>query len=251
MSVETYEAVFWTAMVTFLIAGVIKGTIGIGLPTTAIGILSQFTDVRLAITLAVLPIVAGNGWQMIRAGNMFGTAKRYAIFAVFLIVVLFVTAVTVTNVPTQTLIIMLGIVIVLFSLISLSFSPPRLPDRWDKPAQAVAGSAAGILGGMTAIWAPPVMIYFLARRLEKDEFIRATALLLLAGSLPLLAGYLVNGQLVGETGKLSAILIIPTLVGFTFGEYLRSKLNAERFRTAVLVMFLLMGLNLLRRAFFG
>ena len=250
MSGETYEAIFWAAMATFLVAGIIKGTIGIGLPTTAIGILSQFTDVRLAITLAVLPIVAGNAWQMFRSGNIFSTARRYATFAVALIIVLFVTAVTVTNVPTQALVVMLGTVIVLFSLVSLSFTPPRLPDSWDRPAQAVSGVAAGILGGLTAIWAPPVLIYFLSRRIEKDEFIRATALLLLAGSLPLLAGYLVNGQLLGETGKLSALLIIPTLVGFTFGEYLRSKLNADRFRAAVLVMFLLMGLNLLRRAFF-
>lgn len=250
MSPETYEAVFWAAMATFLIAGVIKGTIGIGLPTAAIGMLSQFTDVRLAITLAVLPIVAGNAWQMIRAGNFIGTAKRYSTFAIIMMVVLFVTAVTVTTIPTQALVIMLGTVIVLFSAISLSFSPPRLPDRWDKPAQAIAGAAAGALGGLTAIWAPPVMIYFLSRHIEKDDFIRATALLLLAGSLPLLAGYLINGQLTGDTGKLSALLVIPTLIGFTLGEYLRSKLNAERFRTAVLVMFLLMGLNLLRRAFF-
>lgn len=250
MSMESYDSIFWVAMFTFLVAGTIKGTIGIGLPTAAIGILSQFTDVRVAITLAVLPIVAGNGWQLIRAGNIFGAAKRYFVFAISLIIVLFITAVTVTNVPTQTLVILLGSAIVVFALISLSYTPPRLPDNWDKPAQAVAGTVAGILGGLTAMWAPPVLIYFLSRRIEKEEFVRATALLLLAGSLPLLAGYLVNGQLAGETGKLSALLIIPTLIGFTLGEVLRSKLQADRFRTAVLVMFLLMGLNLLRRAFF-
>lgn len=44
------------ALLAFLLAGTIKGIVGIGLPTTSIGILSQVTDPRLAITLAVFPI---------------------------------------------------------------------------------------------------------------------------------------------------------------------------------------------------
>ena len=45
-------------------------------------------------------------------------------------------------------------------------------------------------------------------------------------------------------------MVVPTLIGFALGERLRRHLDASRFRLAVLVMFLVMGLNLLREAFF-
>ena len=95
-----------------------------------------------------------------------------------------------------------------------------------------------------------MVIYFLARRLDKDEFIRASGLLFLCGSIPLLAGYVNNGMITSDTALMSALMVVPTLVGFAIGEQLRRRLDASRFRTAVLVMFLIMGLNLLREAFF-
>jgi len=238
------------ALATFLLAGTIKGVVGIGLPTTAIGVLSQFTDPRLAITLAIFPIVAGNSWQIIRSGNFLSTLKRYGLLGATLATVLLATTFLAPNISTNALILFLGVMIVLFAITSLAFKPPFLPQKHDRTGQIVSGALAGISGGLTAIWAPPLIIYFLARRIDKDEFVRASGVLLLCGSVPLLVGYLNNGLIDGPIAKLSAILIIPTLIGFSLGEVIRRHLDASRFRTAVLVMFLFMGLNLLRRAFF-
>lgn len=251
MEVWPPDAIVIGALLTFLLAGTIKGTVGIGLPTTSIGIMSQFADPRLSITVAVLPIVAGNAWQLFRSGDALGTLKRYGLFAAFILIVLFITAILAAEVPTGAIVIMLGLVIVAFSLINLVFQPPALPARFDRIGQVAGGISAGILGGLTAIWAPPVAIYLLARRVDRDEFVRATGALFFIGSLPLFAGYVLNGQLSGSTAQLSAALIVPTLAGFTLGELVRKRLDASRFRTAVLVMFLLMGLNLLRRAVFS
>ena len=238
------------ALLVFLLAGTIKGVVGIGMPTTSIGVMSQFTDPRLAITLAVFPIVVANGWQMYRAGNILGTVRRYWIFGAVLGVVLLATSLLATSISTTILVTLLGIMIVLFSITSLALKPPILPEKYDRIGQVVAGTLAGISGGLTAIWGPPMIIYFLSRRLDKDEFVRASSVLLLAGSIPLLIGYINNGLLDGPTATLSAILVIPTLLGFTLGELVRRRLGSEKFRTLVLILFLLMGLNLLRRALF-
>lgn len=238
------------ALAVFLLAGTIKGTVGIGLPITAVGILSQFTDPRLAVTLAVLPIVASNIWQVIRSGDVFAAARRYWLFAVTLAIALFATTFFATSVTANMLVLILGLVIVLFATTSLAFTPPYLPEKYDRAGQLAGGVFAGISGGLTAIWAPPMVIYFLSRRLEKDEFVRASGILFLCGSIPLLVGYIQNGLITGEVAKFSAIMIVPTLLGFSIGELIRRRLDAKRFRTAVLVMFLIMGLNLLRRAIF-
>ena len=234
----------------FLLAGTIKGVVGIGLPIAAVGLLSQFIEPRMAILMAIFPIVVGNIWQVYRSGNVLPTLKRFGVFAVTLAITLFVTTLFVHGISTEILVFALGVMIVLFAVTNLAFTPPALPARHDRAGQIVAGIASGISGGLTAIWGPPMVIYFLARRLDKDEFIRASGLLFLCGSIPLLAGYVNNGMITSDTALLSALMVVPTLVGFAIGEQLRRRLDASRFRTAVLVMFLIMGLNLLREAFF-
>ena len=74
--------------------------------------------------------------------------------------------------------------------------------------------------------------------------------LFFVGSLPLCIGFWQNGMLTGPIALVSAGMIIPTLVGFSLGEVIRRNLHPERFKTLVLVFFLLIGLNLVRKAIF-
>lgn len=238
------------AFAVFLIAGTIKGTVGIGLPTAAVGMLSQFADPRLAIGLVVFPLLTTNLWQVLRAGRFIETVKKYRAFAVSLVVVLGATTFALPYVSTNGLVTVLGVVVVLFATTSLISHPRELPEKFDRVCQLTGGVAAGIIGGLTAIWGPPMVIYLLARRTEKDEFVRALGTLLLLGGIPLVFGFFANGMLDPHLGALSALMVVPSLLGFAVGEQLRKLLEADRFRTAVLVMFLIMGLNLLRRAFF-
>lgn len=241
----------WLPLFTvFVLAGLIKGAVGIGLPTASVGMMSQFVEPRLAISLVVFPLLFTNLWQTIRAGSFIETTHKYRPFLITLIVVLGLTTLALPYVPTHGLMLALGTIIILFAVSSLISAPPYLPEKFDSLGQYVAGVIAGIIGGLTSMWGPPIVIYLLARRTEKDGFIRALGTILFIGSLPLAMGFWFNGMLTKETGITSAILIIPALIGFSFGEILRRKLNAERFTTAVLVMFLIMGLNLLRRAIF-
>ena len=239
------------AVIAFLIAGTIKGAVGIGLPTAAIGILSQFTDPRTAITLVVFPILATNTWQMLTSGKTLATVKKYKFLLISLVGVLGATTFALPYVPTDILVLALGLVVVLFALTSLISIPPFLPDRFDRFGQAASGIAAGLIGGLTSIWGPPMVIYLLARRTEKDEFVRALGVLLFLGGVPLALGFWANGLLTGPTALASASMIIPSLIGFTLGGQLRKRLDADKFRTAVLLVFLLMGLNLLRRSIFS
>lgn len=238
------------AIVAFTLAGVIKGTAGIGLPTAAIGILGQIVDPRLAIALTVLPVIAANVWQTISAGAVIETARKFWLFATTLVIFLLIMSQFVTALPTNILSLFIGVMIVTFSTINLIGVIPKLPERFDFIAQGISGVASGISGGLTGLWGPTMLIYFLARRTEKEEFVRAMGALLFIGGLPLAFGYWKAGLLNATTAPISALLIVPTLVGFGIGAQIRRRLDADRFRTLVLIMFLLMGLNMLRRALF-
>ena len=245
---ETY---YWLALGVFLVAGTIKGAIGIGLPTTVISTLSQFEDPRIAITLGVLPMVTSNLWQFYSEGRMVETIRRYWPFAATMAVSLFLASLFVVGVPAAAMMMVTGGAIALFAATSLIKSPPKLNPAYDTQVQVGGGLTAGVLGGFTGLWSPPLVIYLLSRRLERDDYVRTFGFLLLVGALPLLGGYVSNGLMTDEMFLLSLLMCAPTFAGFWLGAKIRRRMDTTRYQKAVLVFFLLMGLNLVRKAWLG
>jgi len=246
--VSILELVFSLSAV-FLLSGAIKGAVGIGLPTAAVGILTLFLAPRTAIAYMLLPMITANLWQVYRQGDAWLTVKRYMPFWLVLILVLTVTVTLSQGLSDKWLMAVLGMVIVAFVLMSLLNLTLRVSDAANKTAQQVAGGLGGLLGGLVGLWSPPMVAYLHGRGVSKEEFVRASGVLLLIGSIPLTFGYIFNGYLNLNTGGVSALLIIPTFMGFALGEHLRRYLSEARFRQLLLALFLLMGLNLIRRAF--
>lgn len=235
----------------FLVAGTAKGTLGIGLPTIAISLMSQVLDPRLAVTLTIGPLILTNIQQMLRGGHISRTLRRYAPYSLALAITITLSAMFAQNLSAQALLLIMGVGIIVFALAQLLITPPPLPTHLDTPTQLTAGAVSGLVGGVTAIWGPPLMIYLMASRVDKEEFVRALGTLLTIGGIPLALVYAWQGQFWGERAWISFGLAIPAVIGFMIGERFRAKLNPARFQTAVLVMFLLLGANILRRAIVG
>jgi uncharacterized membrane protein YfcA len=234
----------------FIFAGIVKGTVGIGMPTVSVGLMSQFVPPHMAIAIVVFPLLFSNIWQIIRSKVSLKTVQDYWLLIALLVVSLWVTTFFTVQMPAEFLLGVIGTAIVIFATSSLAKSPPKLPNGSNPVAQAVTGISAGILGGLTSIWSPPIVTFLIAKRVENDEFVRAAGLFVFVGAIPLTIGYWQTGLLNGNTAPLSAMMILPTLIGFSLGEIIRRRLQPERFRTVLLWMFLLMGINLLRRAIF-
>ncbi|MFT6913053.1 MAG: putative membrane protein YfcA [Paracoccaceae bacterium] len=236
------------ACTAFVFAGGVKGLTGLGLPTTAIGLLTLFIEPRVAIAVVLFPMVFTNAWQVWRMGDIAGALRRYIWFAGVLMIGVGVTTMLAAQASDRLIFAVTGMVIILFVAVNFLLSPPKLPDRYDRTAQIVMGTIAGIMGGLTAVWGPPMAIYLSARQVEKDEFVRVTGLLIFLGSLPLVAGYVVAGFLTLPLAVMSGALILPTLAGFALGERIRGNLPQAKFRKVLLYVFLVLGLNLIRRA---
>ncbi len=63
--------------------------------------------------------------------------------------------------------------------------------------------------------------------------------------------HLQSGVLSGVGLNLSIVLVIPALAGAAIGVAIQDRLDQGRFRTLVLVVLVLAGLNLVRRAILG
>lgn len=111
--------------------------------------------------------------------------------------------------------------------------------------QMGVGIAAGVCGGLSAIWAPPIVMYLIARNVSRDRFVSACGFLFMIGSFPLAAGLIIAGVLDGGTLMLSLIGTVIAVAAFRFGATLRSRLANDTFRRIVLVAFLVMGARLI------
>lgn len=217
----------------------------------ALGILTFFTDPRTAFAITLIPIFLANTIQLWRVGDVPAAIPRYLPYLITMMIGIPVVLTLSADASEQALLGVLGTVIIVYVILNVTKWAPSIPDRHDRKAQLFFGTASGIFGGLAAIWLPPMLIYLGARRVSKDEFVRATGLLLFAGSLPLLGGYIREGFLTGPLAMLSVVLLIPTTIGLLLGEQLRRRLSEAGFRKFILSLFVLIGLNMIRRAFTG
>lgn len=230
-------------VVIFLFASIVKGFLGIGLPAAAMAFLTLVMPPTEAIPLLWLSILATNSLQFAHAPNKIDIAKEYWLFALAIMVCIFLTAMFIPKYPTALLTVAIGAAMVLFSLnlllgVKLRIGPGR---GW----HLGFGVLSGVLGGISSIWSPTVAMYLVARDVSKERFIGATGFLFLAGVLPLGAGQLVAGILTFPVLLKSALALCVVLVGFRIGELLRKRVSQDLFRKIVLIAFLLMGLRLI------
>ena len=242
--IENFDALQTLQLVAiFLFAAIVKGFLGIGLPAASMAFLTLIMPPTEAIPLLWLPILATNSLQFANAPDKRAIAREYWIFALAIMVCIFVTAMFIADYPTALLTVAIGVAMVLFSLnlllgIKLKIGPGR---GW----QLGFGVLSGTLGGISSIWSPTVAMYLVARDVTKEKFIGATGFLFLAGALPLGAGQVVAGILTAPVLVKSALALCVVLIGFRIGEKLRHRVSQEFFRKAVLIAFLLMGLRLI------
>lgn len=63
---------------TFLLAGMVKGVIGMGLPTVAMGLLALVMPPVQAVGLLVVPPFVTNGWQLVAGPSFVALFKRFS-----------------------------------------------------------------------------------------------------------------------------------------------------------------------------
>jgi uncharacterized membrane protein YfcA len=223
----------------FVLAGAIKGFLGIGLPPAAMAILTLVIDTPIAISLLTLPIIFTNLFQYLGCQNPVEIAKKYWLFGLSIMGSIFLTSLFIMSFPKSIISVTIGFAMVLFSLsqmfgTKISFGASSV---W----HFVFGVFAGVLGGLSSIWSPPVAMYLLARHVSKAEFIGATGFLFLAGSVPLAIGLSFAGVLTIDTMLHSVMGLIFVLAGFWVGEWLRGHMQQGAFRQIVLWAFFIMG----------
>ena len=112
--------------------------------------------------------------------------------------------------------------------------------RWVYPA----GFIAGCLGGAYNTAGPPVIVYASLRRWPKDEFRAVLQAFFLLNAALIVGAHYVTRHLTAGVLTLYVYAAPALLLGMLAGSRFDRKLEADRFRTLVLVLLLLLGVSL-------
>ncbi|MEO0390292.1 MAG: sulfite exporter TauE/SafE family protein [Pseudomonadota bacterium] len=240
------------AFIIALGAGLVKGMVGFGMPMIMISGLSTIMPPPLALAALILPTLVSNSMQALRQGPQAALASTYK-FRVFMVtgaVVLLLSAQLVAILPLSVLLGGIGCAVVLFAalqIVGVRLSLQRQSVRSDM----TVGAFAGFTGGMSGIWGPPTVMYLTALNTQKAEQVRVQGVIYGLNAVLLIVAHIASGILTWQTWQLSAALIVPAVLGTWLGGALQDRINQTVFRRATLIVLLVAGLNLIRRALVG
>lgn len=245
-------AIFALCFAVALLAGVVKGMVGFALPMIMISLLGSVISPELALAGLILPTVLANVWQALRQGvaAAWASAMQFRLFMAVGFVALVLSAQLVRVLPIWVMLLMIGVPVVLFTALQLLGWRPHL--KRNAPAiEAGVGVFSGAIGGFSGTWGPPTVLYLTALDTPKRDSVRIQGVLYGLGSLVLFFAHIGSGVIRWETLPFSVALCIPALLGMALGFAVQDRIDQVLFRRATLVVLLVAGLNLIRRALMG
>lgn len=232
----------------FLIAGAVKGVIGLGLPTVSLGLLTAALDLRTAMALLIVPSFVTNLWQAATGGNARAILARVWPFLVAATATVWLGALALTRVDASLLSGLLGALLALYAAVSLAGVRLAIPARREAWAGPLFGTVNGILTGMTGSFVVPGVMYLQAIGLPRDRLVQAMGMLFTASTVALAAALQGSDLLGAQLGLISAGAVIPAVAGMLTGQRLRRRLSEEKFRRTFFVAVLALGGAIIARA---
>jgi len=240
-------APLWVLLAVF-VAGMVKGTAGLGFPTLATPLLSLTVDVKTAVVLLILPNIVMDGIQFSRRGAPTETIRRLLPLLITGGIGTFVGTRLLVVLPARAVLLLLGGFVIAFVTLNATRFSPRLPPGWEPWAGPVAGFVAGVVGGVTNVPGTPLAIYFYALGMSKADFLASTAFTFLIYKLVQIVAVAWYGLLTSALAATSLALTGIALAGFVGGLWIQNRLDQRAFNRAVLALLGALGLWLVVRS---
>jgi uncharacterized membrane protein YfcA len=244
---ELGSVAVWVGL-TFVAAGLVKGVVGMGLPTVAMGVLSLVMAPAAAAVMLVVPSLVTNVWQLF-AGPAFGPLLRRLatmMLAVFAGTVLGIGVLTGQSGSLASA--SLGVVLALYGVVGLvgpRFTVPPKAEPWLSP---LVGLVTGLISGATGVFVIPAVPYLGSLGLAKEELIQALGLSFTVSTVALACALGLSGHFQLAAATSSLLAVIPALAGMFIGQRVRGKLQPETFRKWFFVCLVVLGLYMFVRA---
>lgn len=232
----------------FVLAGFVKGVLGQGLPTVAVGLLSLTMSPGEAAALIVIPALLTNIWQAWFGPSLVPLIRRLwpTLLASFVFTFVATWAGLGLLTPEAATLARkaLGIALILYGLLGVSRIRLQVPPRAEPWLGPLFGAANGAVSTATGVFMFPVIPYIQSLGMDRDDLVQAQGISFTVSTFALTFVVLDNGTLNATNAVASFIAMAVTFVGMFLGQYVRKLVQPEIFRLLFFIGMLVLGVNL-------
>jgi uncharacterized membrane protein YfcA len=231
----------------FLLAGFVKGVIGLGLPTVSIGLLGLLMTPAQAAAVLVVPSLVTNIWQAAVGGGLLALARRLWPLLAGICIGTTLGVVVLPHDDNGRATVWLGLALAVYAalgLVKVEFFVPRHAETW---LGLLMGAATGAVTVATGIFVMPGTPYIQSMEFDRDKLVQALGLSFTVSTITLAAALAYTGQVQTSLAWPSIVALAAALAGMGLGQLTRGKIKAETFRLCFFVGLMLLGLHLALR----
>ena len=225
--------------------GAVKGLAGVGIPLVSLSLLSLFLPLADAVILLPVPIIVANLWQSLSQFHFLPAMRRFWPLVLAMSIGTVAGAQVLASLDAASLNLLVGALVVVFSLSSYMNPQMHLPARFERGVGVAAGMLGGFMGGVSALFGPPIILYLASLRLDHETFIGVISSIYLCGALALVAVLGSVGVMSGAQFIESIIACVPLMIGVWVGQRFRGRIREAAFRKLLLVVVLGVGVRLI------
>ena len=234
----------------FLLAGFIKGVVGLGLPTVSMGLLAVTMAPSQAIAIVIVPAIVTNIWQTFGGPYLRDIMRRLWPLMAGTVVGIWLNAGVLTGPYAPYGTVVLGGLLVIYAALGLSKISFKVARRDEKWIGGIVGVLTGVVSAATGVQVIPSMPYLQAIGMEKDELVQALGVFFTVATVALAFNLTTAGLLTAATALPGAVAMAASFAGMFIGQAVRTRMQPEVFRRWFLIAMIFLGLYLATSAFF-
>jgi uncharacterized membrane protein YfcA len=230
---------------SFLTAGMVKGVIGLGLPTVSVALLSTAMAPAQSAALLIIPSMVTNVWQLAVGGRLGGLMRRLWPMLLSICVGTWAASWWLGGLNISWAGHALGAALLIYAAVGMSAVRIRVPPSAQTWVAPLAGAASGAISAVTGVFVIPAVPYLQALEMERDELVQAMGLVFTASTVALAGGLIESGHLGGREAGASLLALVPALAGMMLGQWLRYRVSPPVFRRIFFLGVAALGVELL------
>jgi hypothetical protein len=235
----------------FLLAGFVKGVIGLGLPTVSMGLLAVTMPPAHALAIVIVPAIVTNIWQTFVGPYLRDIVRRLWPLMAGTVIGIWLNAGMLTGPYARYGTIVLGVLLVIYAIVGLSTFSLKVARRNEKWIGGIVGVTTGMISAATGVQVIPSMPFMQAIGMEKDELVQALGVFFTVATLALAFNLTSAGLLSAATALPGAIAMAAAFAGMFVGQSVRSRMQPEAFRRWFLIAMIFLGLYLAASAIYN
>jgi len=243
-----FDRTFILVAAVFALAGFVKGAIGLGLPTIAMGLLAIVMPPVEAAAILLLPSLLTNIWQMVAGPSLRTIVRRLWPMMVGVCLGTWAGMGLMTGTSARYGTAFLGAALALYALTGIVSIRLALPRDWEAIFGPLTGVITGIITAATGVFVIPAVPYLQAIGLEKDDLVQALGLSFTVSTLALAVNIGAAGSLNVSKASITLAAVVMACAGVWLGQTLRLRLPSSVFRRCFFVGLLLLGIYLAARS---